>query len=243
MGLAALGISAAGALGQYALNQRSQKKAFQQNVDFWKQKFDETNKYNSPVQQVARLKEAGLNPAMMYGQSASGATGTAISQSAEGRKAAQVSGLDNLGLMSLQANQIKEQTALAQQDAALRRQQAITEMQKGAKTKWEAQTAEALSKTSADLFKAQLNKVQQEVLMNTFQLEKYPQKVQAEVTEIINRGRLAAANAKGQENKNEVYDKVYKEMVKAGIDMQGSSMMEWALQSMLSVGKEGIFKN
>ena len=65
MSLAALGITAAGALGQYALNQRSQKKAFQQNVDLWKQKFDETNKYNSPVQQVARLKEAGLNPAMM----------------------------------------------------------------------------------------------------------------------------------------------------------------------------------
>lgn len=239
----ALGTQVGGSIVQHNLNRRSQDRAFQQNVDFWRTKFDETNKYNSPVQQIARLKEAGLNPAMMYGQSASGATGTAIGQSSEGAKAAQVTGLDNLGLMSVQAKQIKEQTELTKQDAALRRVQALTEMQKAAKTKWEAKTAKELAQTSADLYKAELTKAQQDVSKGILELEKYPQKVQAEVEEIIARGRLAAANAETAENKNEVYNQVYKEMVKAGIDMQGGSMMEWALQAMLSVGKFGIFKN
>lgn len=218
MGLAALGITAAGALGQYALNQRSQKKAFQQNVDFWKQKFDETNKYNSPVQQVARLKEAGLNPAMMYGQSASGATGQATSQSSEGAKAPQMQGLTQLGLMSAQADQIKQQTELAKQDAALRRVQATTEMSKAAKTKSEAKTAENLSKTSADLFQAEMTQAQNKAVQSFMQTEVMNKSKQDQVNAIISDARYKSAQAKSQENINQVYDETRKALIKAGID-------------------------
>jgi len=39
--------------------------------------WDMTNQYNSPQEQMARLKAAGLNPNMVYGQGVAGATGKA----------------------------------------------------------------------------------------------------------------------------------------------------------------------
>ena len=50
------------------LAQRSNKKlaqySFNKNVEMWKMQ----NAYNSPKQQMSRLKEAGLNPNLMYGK-------------------------------------------------------------------------------------------------------------------------------------------------------------------------------
>jgi hypothetical protein len=52
-----------------------------QNTQFWNMQ----NKYNTPQSQMARLKEAGLNPALIYG---SGATNTGIAGSIAPSKAA-----------------------------------------------------------------------------------------------------------------------------------------------------------
>lgn len=52
---------------------RSQKRADKMNKKFWQMQ----NAYNDPSQQMARLKKAGLNPNLIYGQSVSGATGQA----------------------------------------------------------------------------------------------------------------------------------------------------------------------
>jgi len=51
---------------------------FSDNIALWNLQ----NEYNTPSAQMARLEDAGLNPALMYGQSASGAAGNA--QSAKG---------------------------------------------------------------------------------------------------------------------------------------------------------------
>lgn len=53
---------------------RRQQKADQTNIKFWEMQ----NKYNSPSEQMARLKKAGLNPALIYG---SGATNTGVAGS------------------------------------------------------------------------------------------------------------------------------------------------------------------
>ena len=50
-----------------------QKKADKANVKFWQMQ----NAYNDPSLQMARLKKAGLNPNLVYGQSVGGATGQA----------------------------------------------------------------------------------------------------------------------------------------------------------------------
>jgi prophage DNA circulation protein len=215
----ALGAQLGGSLLQHSLNQRSQKKAFEQNVQFWQNKFDQTNAYNHPVQQMARMKQAGLNPALMYGQSATGATGTAQSQSSEGAKAAQMSGgMNQLGLVSAQAEQIKAQTDLAKQDRALRAIQATTELSKSAKTEAEAKTASNLAKTSLDLFESQMIQEQNKAIQSFMQTEIMNKSKQDQVNAIMSDARLKAANAVNVQNQNEIYEETRKALIKAGVD-------------------------
>jgi hypothetical protein len=51
----------------------AQRLANKHNVKFWNMQ----NEYNHPSAQMSRLREAGLNPHMLYGQGVSGATGAA----------------------------------------------------------------------------------------------------------------------------------------------------------------------
>lgn len=207
-----------GTLVSHALNQRSQKKAFQQNVDFWRMKFDQTNKYNNPVQQVARLKDAGLNPALLYGQSASGVSGEAKSQSSEGMKASQVQFNPQMVLMSAQAEQLKNDAELKRQDAALRRVQATHEMTKNAKTDAERRTAESLANTSRDLYKAELESAQVKSILGGLELYKQKEINPHEIQAVISDARYKAANAKSQEYQNELYEETRKKLVQMGID-------------------------
>jgi len=48
------------------INAFTQNKANRQNRHFSREMFDKTNAYNTPAMQVKRMKEAGLNPALMY---------------------------------------------------------------------------------------------------------------------------------------------------------------------------------
>ena len=68
-GLGALGSSVISNLGA----KRRQKTADKQNVAFWKMQ----NQYNTPKEQMQRLKDAGLNPNLIYGSSPAGASGSA----------------------------------------------------------------------------------------------------------------------------------------------------------------------
>jgi len=54
-------------------SKKRQKRADKANIKFWQMQ----NEYNDPAQQMSRLKKAGLNPNLVYGQSVSGATGQA----------------------------------------------------------------------------------------------------------------------------------------------------------------------
>jgi uncharacterized protein YbcI len=67
-----LGSLASTFLGNIGSKSR-QKLADRQNVDFWKMQ----NKYNLPKNQMQRLKDAGLNPNLIYGSSPAGASGSA----------------------------------------------------------------------------------------------------------------------------------------------------------------------
>jgi hypothetical protein len=76
IGKALLGLGSS--LGSSLLGNRGAKRrqqlADQNNIKFWQMQ----NKYNTPKAQMARLKEAGLNPALIYG---SGATNTGVAGS------------------------------------------------------------------------------------------------------------------------------------------------------------------
>lgn len=52
-------------------NERMQREQNAWNLEMW----NRNNAYNTPAAQMERLKEAGLNPDLMYGQNAGGASG------------------------------------------------------------------------------------------------------------------------------------------------------------------------
>lgn len=59
-------LGAVGAPIAAGLNMISQNQANKANARLTNQMFDKTNAYNTPLNQVKRMKEAGLNPALMY---------------------------------------------------------------------------------------------------------------------------------------------------------------------------------
>lgn len=70
-------ISGIGSLGSSLLSnigaKSRQRLADNKNVEFWKMQ----NQYNLPKNQMQRLKDAGLNPNLIYGSSPAGASGSA----------------------------------------------------------------------------------------------------------------------------------------------------------------------
>lgn len=82
------------------------------NFEQQNQMFDKQAEWNSPEQQKQRLKEAGLNPGLMYGIGGEGGS----SVSSGGGAGAQVQGVNNTGtqavMMGLQAKSIESQIAL-----------------------------------------------------------------------------------------------------------------------------------
>ena len=82
------------------------------NFEQQNQMFEKQAEWNSAEQQKQRLKEAGLNPALMYGIGGEGGS----SVSSGGGTGAQVAGVNNAGtqavMMGLQAKSIESQIAL-----------------------------------------------------------------------------------------------------------------------------------
>ena len=76
--MAALG--AAGTAGNIASNRRANKenaRLAREQRNWNEQMYHEQNRYNDPAAQMTRLKNAGLNPRLIYGQSAGSAAGNA----------------------------------------------------------------------------------------------------------------------------------------------------------------------
>lgn len=97
---------------QAELNEQAAQANQQRLIDY----FNLTAQYNSAKEQVKRLKDAGLNPALMYGQAGPGGAGTGSTGGAQaqgvGLAQAQAVG------MGLQLKSIAAQTKLAEANAA-----------------------------------------------------------------------------------------------------------------------------
>lgn len=97
---------------QSELNEAAAKANQQRMIDY----FNLTAQYNSAEQQKERLKEAGLNPALMYGQGGSGGSGTGATGGAQAAGAG-LAQSQAVG-MGLQLKSIAAQTKLAEANAA-----------------------------------------------------------------------------------------------------------------------------
>lgn len=98
-------------------NRRAQDRAFNQNREFWNERFNKEASYNHPAQQMARMKEAGLNPALMY-KTGSGASGSISGPSSQG-KIAERYDLGQLAAQSAQVANIIANTAKVKKETDL----------------------------------------------------------------------------------------------------------------------------
>lgn len=115
-------------------NKKAAERQNQRNIENWERQ----NKYNSPQEQMARLKEAGLNPHLVYGQGAAGAAGNAGDVKGYDREEAE-NVLDGQNAMrtyndfkeiTARTNNIEAQEDLAKQQAANTAAKTLNESQK-----------------------------------------------------------------------------------------------------------------
>lgn len=136
------------------LAQRMNKEQAAYNQGLALQMFDYTSKYNTPKAQIERLKEAGLNPALMYG---GGAGGSGQGSTAGAGVAGAVNALQPMGLqLGLQA-----ELQMAQIDQ-IRAETYKTNVEAGAigsgieKTKGDTENAKVLTKQQVEELKEKI---------------------------------------------------------------------------------------
>lgn len=206
MGLGAAGQAALGGAfgigGQMLANRGNQKLAEQQaqwNLEQWNrqntrddQLWDKQNaynlemwhmqnKYNSPQEQMARFKEAGLNPHLIYGKGTPGNAQAMQSnkQSAPGitpynrpQMESITKGLDvfgqfqNLKNTQAQTNNLEAQNDVISAEASLKRMQTILTALNASKGKFDYDVAKELRETSVEAAKQNLLKTKSEISRN-----------------------------------------------------------------------------
>lgn len=89
-------ISAVTTLGDTALNnyydKKAAKQAYERDIAFWNMQ----NEYNTPANQMARLKEAGLNPNLIYGNITPGNSSSSVHATPAQRSSNFAGIIDNL---------------------------------------------------------------------------------------------------------------------------------------------------
>ncbi|MDV4044515.1 hypothetical protein CMT37_17005 [Elizabethkingia anophelis] len=130
-------IPVVGGLLNGLFSNNSARKVAKENREFALDMWNRNNEYNTPTNQMARLKEAGLNPNLMYGQ---GTTGNSSSPAAaEGRKGT------NYDMGFMEAAQLHQQLKMNEQTRQL--QKAQTQNLEAQTLKTEAETENTRAST------------------------------------------------------------------------------------------------
>lgn len=103
---------------QAGYNMEMAKYAYSKDLEMWNRK----NVYNSPMQQMARFKEAGLNPMLMYGKGTAGAgQATELPKHSIPQKPA-FSGLESISKRLSPTDELSKYMSLKSQQKQLREQ-------------------------------------------------------------------------------------------------------------------------
>ena len=176
----------ASTLGIAGLNTYLQDRAFKKNKEWWKQQFDYSANYDTPKAQIERMKEAGLNPALMYG--GQGSIQGAPSPSSGSMEAGNQD-LQSLSLMSAQAMDIKKDMAVKMSQIANINADTLDKMNKTRLTGANADVAEQLKMTNINLIKRSLQLKDEELLQAQIQTRIANKTQQYEVMAIINKAK------------------------------------------------------
>lgn len=139
------------------------------------------NQYNHPSQQMERLRQAGLNPHLVYGKGAD-ATADSIRSSSVPvpdnkympATPINLQGIQNaltmfydLNLRQAQTDNVNQSTALMQQDAVLKQASTAKTMQETAKSKFDLDQAKELKDHVIEQAKLQNKKLQADTIYTT----------------------------------------------------------------------------
>lgn len=168
------------------------------------------NEYNSPEAQMARYKAAGLNPALIYGQSNTADAVRSPDSSPWNPRAPEVN-LDGPAIMStyfdakikrLQADNFTEAIKTAQQQQANIAADTALKAQNLQGGKWTAENAAILGQTSLEAAKAGLRKINTETQISLNQDERNAALTSQSIKEGLARiTKMAIENAKTNADK------------------------------------------
>lgn len=168
------GINAASAAIQNKKHRKFTKELYEQqyrdNIRFWNMQ----NAYNTPFEQVQRLKEAGLNPALIYGGSSGGAAGTAGPIRSPDAKVPEfrtpqwgnvfssilpaISQIYDLEMKQAQTDKLKADKDVSKQEALLKAAQTITTTAIGKRSQFDLDFEKSLVNVSAEARRQALRK-------------------------------------------------------------------------------------
>ena len=212
--LATAALTGGGMVLQNVLNKRAQDRAFEQNKQFWHERFNKEAQYNSPVEQAARLRAAGLNPALMY-KGGAGSGGNISGPSAQGKVAERYE-LGQLALQSAQVAKIQEDTERVKAE-----KEYIRSKTEGQGTANKTAVQDLMIKTVEALNVEEKIKNQLELQVQQILLEAEKVSTQKEMTQ-------------EKQNLNYKFKTLEKEMIDAGVDVTSGpfqTLKQWYLNT------------
>lgn len=177
------------------------RRANHRAVENWKM----VQAYNTPAMQMQRLKEAGLNPHLVYGN---GADAQAVGSPAAPQKpnyiAPDLRVFTDVALKDAQVDNVQEQTNVNRQEVLRKTVQTANEVLKGRKSKIEAEIAEDMKLISMEAQKEQLRQMQIQTEIKTISRTVADQTKQALIDQTLQKAVLAIEQVKGQKLTNEL---------------------------------------
>ena len=186
-----------GGIIEGAMNNSSNKEIARENREFSLDMWNRNNEYNTPLAQMQRLKAAGLNPNLMYGQ---GTTGNSSAPAkADGANPTQYK------LNFLEAAQLHQQQKLNEQSIQLQKSQ--TELNHAQAQKVNAETANTHANTLNTQETMQFNRESRPKILEKFDLDnaniklsnenlnKINAKIEADINQIKANTNLTARQA------------------------------------------------
>lgn len=122
---AALGYGIGSSLGSYSDERSAAKDAYNRNVALWNM----NNAYNTPKEQMDRLREAGLNPRLIYGSGSVTGLASSMAHKAEKQGVGRVGEVGDFEKAQGLLNMIAQRENLGAQNDLLRYQATYADLQ------------------------------------------------------------------------------------------------------------------
>jgi hypothetical protein len=193
------------------------------------------NRYNTPAQQMARFKEAGLNPHLIYGQGNPGNASSVMSAKAPEIKSVD-SGVrafsDSIGgfQQGVQTNLVAQQINLSKQEqfnkAVAAQGMAYDNIKKGA----EAGIAPEMAKYSLEAAAKNIEKTQAEIDNRNIQTDTLTKTQASKVLQELRRANNLKLDGQGKITQNELL-RIQKKLEENGVTKQDSILIRALIQS------------